>query len=157
MNQYDFTKAMLSKVRELSQKGSLNEDKEEKQKPIAITNEPRFGENVLKHQIENFRNSVYSGAQFGDENTENPESNPLVYYPETGNLVFSGSIPTLSGLKFQYSLNDVTNAPYIFVSGLALTDDVMTVLRKMNGHFKNWKEEFLSATDLLERLKQDNQ
>ncbi len=71
MNQYDFTKAMLSKVRELSQ-GPLNEDKEEKQKPIAITNEPRFGENVLKHPIETFRNSLSIAAQSGHEDAEFP-------------------------------------------------------------------------------------
>ena len=45
------------------------------------------------------------GAKFGDENESEPESNPLVYYPKSGNLVFSGSIPNLSGLKFQFSLN----------------------------------------------------
>jgi len=157
MSEFDISREMISKIRESEERHSkrtLNEE-EKKEKPIAITNDPKFGENVLKNQIEVFKTTVHSGAKFGTENEENPESNPLVYYPESGNLVFSGSIPTLSGLKFQYSLNDVTNAPYIFVDGLALTDDVMMTLRKMSGHFKNWKEEFLAATDLLEKLKSD--
>lgn len=152
-NEYDFSREMISKIKESevrTNKKALNEEK--KGQPIAITNDPKFGENVLRHQIEEFKTTVHSGAKFGEENANEPESNPLVYYPESGNLVFSGTIPTLSGLKFQYSLNDVTNAPYVFVDGLALTDDVMTTLRKMCGHFKNWKEEFLSATDLLEKI-----
>ena len=84
------------------------------------------------------------------------EKNPLIFYPKSGNLVFSGSIPNLSGLKFQFSLNDVTNAPYIFVDGLALTDEVITTMNKLHGYFLNWKSEFLAATDLLDRLKKDH-
>ena len=76
-----------------------------------------------------------------------------MFFPETGNLVFSGSIPNMSGLKFQYSLNDVTGAPYIFVDGLALTDDVIMTLNKMNGHYKNWRDEWLESGDLLDKLK----
>ena len=130
-------------------------DSDDKKDAIAITNSARFGSNVLQNQIENFRKTVSGGAKFGDENEEDPESNPLVYYPKSGNLVFSGSIPNLSGLKFQFSLNDVTNAPYIFVDGLALTDDVLTMLNKLSGFYKNWREEFEAATDLLDKLKKD--
>lgn len=122
---------------------------------IAITNEPRFGQNVLTNQIENFRKTVSGGAKFADENSEDAESNPLVFYPKSGNLVFSGSIPNLSGLKFQFSLNDVTNAPYIFVDGLALTDDVLNTLQRISGFYKNWRDEWEASTDLLDKLKKD--
>jgi hypothetical protein len=126
---------------------------EEKKDSIAITNEPKFGQNTLQNQIDSFRQTVNNGARFSSENASEPENNPLVFFPRTGNLVFSGSIPTMSGLKFQYSLNDVTNAPYIFVDGLALTDDVINTLVKLRGHFLNWKDEFLAAGDLLDKLK----
>ena len=134
----------------------IKEEKEDdKADAIAITNDARFGQNVLQNQIENFRKTVNGGAKFADENSENAESNPLVYYPKSGNLVFSGSIPNLSGLKFQFSLNDVTNAPYIFVDGLALTDDVISTLNKLHGFYKNWSDEWTASTDLLDKLKKD--
>lgn len=157
--EYEQTQLMIEAVKESALKKSrriLNEEKEDdKEDAIAITNSARFGSNVLQNQIDNFRRTVNGGAKFGDENEEDPESNPLVYYPKSGNLVFSGSIPNLSGLKFQFSLNDVTNAPYIFVDGLALTDDVITTLNKISGFYKNWREEFEAATDLLDKLKKD--
>lgn len=149
--EYESIKSLLALTR-----GTLNEAKEdEKEESIAITNDVRFGQEVLKNQIDAFRKSVSGGAKFADENNEDAESNPLVFYPKSGNLVFSGSIPTLSDLKFQFSLNDVTNAPYIFVDGLAITDDVLDTLKKLRGYYKNWKNEFLAATDLLDKLKKD--
>lgn len=157
---YDISRVMLESIRvsgenstkAKKQKSILKED-EKKRGSIAITNDPRFGQNVLQNQIDSFKQTVNNGARFAKENTEEAESNPLVFFPETGNLVFSGSIPNMSGLKFQYSLNDVTGAPYIFVDGLALTDDVIMTLNKMNGHYKNWRDEWLESGDLLDKLK----
>lgn len=147
---------MLESIERMSKKKPLRETEEEKETSIAITNDPRFGQNVLQNQIEAFRKSVSGGAKFADENGEDAESNPLVFYPKSGNLVFTGSIPNLSGLRFQFSLNDVTNAPYIFVDGLALTEDVLTILQRLSGHFKNWSEEWQSSTDLLDKLKKED-
>ncbi len=152
--EYDLMKELFS----LSRNAALLKEADEKsnnedEDVIAITNDVRFGTNVLKNQIDAFKKSVHPGAKFASENEEDAESNPLVYYPKSGNLVFSGSIPSMSDLKFQFSLNDVTSAPYIFVDGLALTDEVITTLNKLHGHYLNWREEFLSATDLLEKLK----
>ena len=157
---YDITRVMLESIRVSGensakvkkQKSILKED-EKKRDSIAITNDPRFGQNVLQNQIDSFKQTVNNVARFAKENAEEAESNPLVFFPETGNLVFSGSIPNMSGLKFQYSLNDVTGAPYIFVDGLALTDDVIMTLNKMNGHYKNWRDEWLESGDLLDKLK----
>ena len=158
--EYEQTQLMIEAVKESAvkkQRRILKEEKgdEEKDDAIAITNSPRFGTNVLQNQIENFKKTVNGGAKFGDENESDPESNPLVFYPKSGNLVFSGSIPNLSGLKFQFSLNDVTNAPYIFVDGLALTDDVITTLNKISGFYKNWRDEWEASTDLLDKLKKE--
>lgn len=157
--EYEQSQLMIEAIKESvarKHRRILNEEKDDdKEDAIAITNSARFGSNVLQNQIDNFRKTVNGGAKFADENEEDPESNPLVYYPKSGNLVFSGSIPNLSGLKFQFSLNDVTNAPYIFVDGLALTDDVITTLNKISGFYKNWREEFEAATDLLDKLKKD--
>ena len=75
-----------------------------------------------------------------------------MYFPETGNLVFSGSIPSLADLKFQFSLNDVTAAPYIFVDGLSLTEETITTLNKIRAYYLNWRDEWFAAGDLLDRL-----
>lgn len=171
--EYDLTKSMLSKMRKvnediqtkrnlrarqvLKEEDEKNDDKKKDRKPIAITNDAKFGQSVLQNQIDSFKQTVNSGAKFGAENQEKPENNPLVFFPNTGNLVFSGSIPTMSNLKFQFSLNDVTNAPYIFVDGLALTDDVVTTLNKLHGFYLNWKEEWQTASDLLDKLSKEKE
>ena len=56
-------------------------------------------------------------------------------------------------MKFQFSLNDVTDSPYVFVDGLALTANVLDTLKKLKGFYDNWKEEWLTAGDLLDKLK----
>lgn len=131
----------------------LKEEEEKGSKSIQITDDPKFGQNVLSNQIDDFKQTVHGGAKFSDDG----EHSPLVYFPETGNLVFSGTIPSLAGLKFQYSLNDVTGAPYVFVDGLALTDDTITTLNKLCGHYKNWRDSWFAGTDLLEQLKKEKQ
>ena len=158
--EYEKSQEMIEFIKENSirRRRMINEEAEEDDKGdiIPITNEPRFGQNVLDNQIENFRKSVSGGAKFADENSEDAESNPLVFYPKSGNLIFSGSIPSIAGLKFQFSLNDVTSAPYIFVDGLALTEDVITTLNKLKAYYSNWRDEWQASTDLLDRLKKEN-
>ena len=148
---YDADKNMLESIR-LMAKGTIREEVEEQGKPIAITNDPKFGQNVLQNQINAFREAVFLGARFGDEDAENPENNPLIYYPASKNLVFSGTIPTLSNLKFQFSLNDANAAPYIFVDGLYLTQENIGILTKLFGYYRNWRDEFLNASDMLNSL-----
>ena len=157
--EYEQSQRMMEIIRENSvkrkEKRIIKEEKDDDEDIVPITNEPRFGQNVLDNQIENFRKTVSGGAKFADADADDPESSPLVFYPKSGNLVFSGSIPNLSGLKFQFSLNDVTNAPYIFVDGLALTDDVINTCQKLSGYYKNWREEWEASTDLLDKLKKE--
>lgn len=157
---YDEDKQFLENIRTLNEAARMNkarrrlirEQEEEKGDAIPITNDVKFGDNVLDNQIKDFKTVVNLGAKFAGENPDKAENNPLVYYPKTGNIVFTGSIPSLSNLKFQYSLNDVTGAPYIFVDGLALTDDVINTLNKMKGHFENWRDSWLSESDLLDKM-----
>lgn len=163
--EHDFYKRMFEQIRteqkSMSPKNPLNEaeDKEnnENGKAIAITNGARFGQNVLQNQIDGFKKAVNLGAKFSKENEEEPENNPLVFFPKSENLIFSGSIPNMAGLKFQFSLNDVTDAPYIFVDGLSLTEDVVNTINKLKGYFHNWKEEWQSASDLLDKLKKESE
>lgn len=166
MNKNDNTRDMLNIVREKITENKVNnaiarrkkliredEEKGKKKKDyIAITNDVKFGNNVLQTQIDAFKASVNPGAKFSSEDSENPDTNPLVYLPETGNLVFSGTIPNLGNMKFQFSLMDVTNAPYIWTEGLPLTDEVTNTINKMKAFYLNWKEQWLLREDLLEKL-----
>lgn len=164
-NQYEDTKNLLNVIRKQQKEHKLNEtvakrkklikesDKSDKKKDfIAITNDIKFGNNVLQAQIDAFKSSVNAGAKFSDENSDEPSSNPLVYLPDSGNLVFSGKIPSLGNMKFQFSLMDITNAPYVWCEALPLTDEVVTTLNKMKAFYLNWKEQWLLREDLLQHL-----
>lgn len=164
VNHYDETKELLNVMRsKLTEKQMCSkienrkkifeaQDNSNKKDYIAITNDVKFGDNVLQTQIDAFKNSVNPGAKFSTEKTETPENNPLVYLPKTGNLIFSGMIPNLNNLKFQFSLMDVTSSPYIWCEGLPLTDEVVTTLNKLKGFYLNWKEQWLLREDLLQKL-----
>ena len=150
---YDFDKNFINTIRELNNKSLLREAEEEAKKDaIAITDDPKFGDHVLTNQIDNFKQTVNGGAKFAKPNPDDAQSNPLVFFPTTGNLVFTGSIPSLSDLKFQFSLNDITNSPYIFVDGLALTEDVVTTLNRLRGYYLNWVDQWNSSSSMLEDL-----
>jgi hypothetical protein len=154
-DRYDETVEMLNIIRHHGTR--LNEEtNKDRGEAIAITNDPRFGTNALSEQIDAFRKTVHPGAKFSDENPEDPESNPLVYYPKTGNLVFSGSIPSISGLKFQISLNDTAEAPYVFADGLHLTESVCNTLIKLAGFTKNFINEWSASGDMLRKLSKED-
>ena len=147
--QYEYMRNMMDMSRrlfEVKQRPSIKKfmltEEEQKRDAIAITNDARFGQSVLQGQIDSFKQTVNAGGKFAKENADEPENNPLVYYPKTGNLVFSGSIPQLNNLKFQFSLNDTTGSPYIFVDGLCLSEDAIKTLSKLRGFFVNWRDEW---------------
>ena len=150
--QYDISKGILETIRGMQKKSTLKEADDKKGGPIAITNDPKFGTNVLQSQIDAFRSSVHPGAKFASQDEDKPENNPLVFFPRTGNLIFSGTIPSMANLKFQISLNDVTGAPYIFVDGLALTPQVCDTLKRLAGFASNFMDEWNAAGDVLEKL-----
>ena len=141
---YDETKEMLNVMRNIQRENNVmsvlekrrnlfeNKENDNKKDYIAITNDPKFGNNVLQTQIES--------------------SNPLVYLPKTGNLVFSGTIPNLNNMKFQFSLMDVTSSPYIWTDSLPLTEEVIKTMNKLRGFYLNWREQWLLREDLLQKL-----
>lgn len=156
-DEYDFYKKMITGIKTINETATpkrrlITEAEDGSDGAIAITDDAKFGTNVLQNQIDAFRSSVNPGARFATGKDGNAETHPLVYFPKDKNLVFTGSIPSMSGLKFQFSLNDVTDGPYIFVDGLALTDKVLDTLKRLNGFYANWKQEWLEAGSQLEKL-----
>ena len=141
------TRDILNKIR------LLKEDAEKQTNAIAITDDPRFGEAVLSNQIEQFRSSVESGAQFNKPEQGKVEEAPLIYMPSTGNLVFSGVIPCLNNLKWQFVLKTNTgNGCFIWSDGLILSDENMRILQKLYGFYINWRNSWNTESRDLEML-----
>lgn len=158
----DYTRGMLNKIRHIqenckNEKTILTEENREKQNnAIAITDEPKFGQNVLTSQIQQFRSSVESGAQFSKINLEKVSECPLIYMPSTGNLVFSGTIPCLNNLKWQFVLKTSTgNGCFLWSDGLILNKENLQILNKLHGFYLNWKEDWQMESADLDRMVQN--
>lgn len=148
LNEDIMTRNILNKLRNKNViKESTTQD------AIAITNDPKFGQEVLKNQIDEFRSTVDGGAQFATENSTNPSDSPLVYIPSTGNLVFSGTIPAMNNLKWQFSLKDSDGTGlFIWVEGLRMNKENIQTLNKLYGHYQNWKNQWEQSGSMLENL-----
>ena len=159
----DVTRKMLDTIRNLQEavsapvykKSFLYEEKEteDNNDAIAITDDPKFGQNVLTNQIQEFRSSVESGAEFSKPYAGKVSDAPLIYMPKNGNLIFSGVIPCLNNMKFQFVLKTNTgNGCFIWADGLILNKDNMQILNKLFGFYQNWRESWISASSDLEAM-----
>ncbi len=120
---------------------------------IAITDDPIFGQNVLTNQIQQFRTSVESGAEFSKPEMSKVSECPLIYIPKTGNLVFSGVIPCLNNLKWQFVLKTNTgNGCFIWADGMIMNKENMQILNKLYGFYCNWKEQWCMESSSLESM-----
>ena len=145
----DETRNMLNTIRHLTEEAG---DVEPSNKgAIAITDDPKFGQSVLSNQKEEFKASVDGGADFSAGNEENPENSPLIYFPDNGNLVFSGRI---RNIKWQFVLKDESGEGcYIWADKLQLTKSNMATLNKLQGHYLNWRDSWNREGASLEKLK----
>lgn len=157
----DVTRNMLDKIRAIRGKASgtgwgiLKEEKEDggerkKTDAIAITDDPKFGQRVLSSQIESFRMQVDGGARFNEANPDKVSDSPLIFMPETKNMVFGGTIPSLNNLKWQFVLETNTGSGcFVWADGLIINKDNIQILNKLYGYYENWKESWrLEAGDL---------
>jgi hypothetical protein len=152
INEDIVTRNILNKIRTNAVlKESVSQD------AIAITNDPKFGQDVLKNQINEFRSTVDGVAQFASENENSPSNSPLVYIPSSGNLVFSGTIPSLNNLKWQFSLKDSDGTGlFIWADGLRMNKENLQILNKLYGHYLNWKNQWEQSGSMLENLGKEN-
>ena len=145
------SKSIPSNKKIIKEDASDAEDKD--LKAIAITDDPVFGQAVLSSQIQEFRTAVEGGAQFSDPSEEDVASSPLIYMPETGNLVFGGVIPCLNNLKWQFVLKTNTgNGCFIWSDGLILSKDNLQILNKLMGFYLNWRDAWNAEAADLERM-----
>ena len=161
----DVTRDMLNKIRRLQENAErkkclLSEDTEEDAPDfsIAITDDPKFGQNTLTNQIEQFRSQVDSGAQFAKPDENNISESPLIFTfsknPERGNnLIFAGVIPSLNNMKFQLKLRTSSNnGCFLSCNGLILNKDNLGILYKLNGFYENWREQWNQEASELEKM-----
>jgi hypothetical protein len=97
-----------------------------------------------------------------------------VYIPSENNLVFSGTIPSLKNLKWQFKLKD-SDGTGLFIQtdnnsdeletsgknsnkypGLRLSEENLKKLNKLLGHYKNWKTQWEQSSGMLETLGKNN-
>ena len=146
----DETRNMLNTIRHMINEEETAEQPNSKG-AIAITDDPKFGQQVLSSQIEEFKASVDGGAEFSAGNEENPENSPLIYFPDNGNLIFSGRI---RNIKWQFVLKDESgDGCYIWADKLQLTDSNMQTLSRLHGFSKNWADNWNKEGASLEKLK----
>ena len=85
-------------------------------------------------------------TQFGADFTK--VKSPMIYYPETGDVEVNGLIGTLNDAKFQFRYRDTNGGCYIWVSPLNLNDNTLMTIQKINGVYKNWKQQLAEAEDI---------
>ena len=165
----DVTRDMLARIRAIRTKSSgsgwgiIKEEKESDEKDdskrtdaIAITDDPKFGQNVLSSQIESFRMQVESGAQFNEADPDKVSDSPLIFMPETKNMVFSGTIPALNNLKWQFVLETNTGSGcFVWADGLIINKDNIQILNKLYGYYQNWRESWRTEAADLDRMVQN--
>ena len=119
--------------------GNQNEDEfdEKNQDAVPYTAQDTLMTNVLASAKQEF------GADF------NEIKNPMLYYPEDGDITLSGIIPEMNDAKFQfrYKVGDgagcyIWSNPY-----LPISDKTIQTLSKVNGVCKNWRDEISKSED----------
>jgi hypothetical protein len=76
--------------------------------------------------------------------------------PSNGNLIFSGVIPCLNNMKWQFVLKTSTgNGCFVWSDGLILNKENMQILNKLHGFYLNWREQWNSESADLERMVQN--
>ena len=88
--------------------------------------------------------------QFGADFTN--IKTPMFYYKEDGDVTFSCIIPSLNNAKLQYRYKDPSGCGIFFWTdsntAMMLSDENIQKLSKINGVYKNWKQELSTSEDI---------
>lgn len=114
----------------------LNEDIEEKTDGVPYTMDDELMSSIIET----------TKTQFGADFTG--FSNPMLYYPEDGDVVLSGKIPTLNDMRFQFRFKDQNGGCYVWSSPLTLNKDTISTISRIFGVFENWKNELKTTEDI---------
>lgn len=74
---------------------------------------------------------------------------PMFYYKDDGDITLSGEIPTMNGAKFQFSYKKYPNGCFFWAGDgeMIITDEIAMNFKKINGVYKNWKQEIDRMAD----------
>ena len=74
---------------------------------------------------------------------------PMLYYPEDGDITLSGEISDLNDAKFQFRYKDSSgHGCYLWMNPIQLTDETIKKMSVVNGVFKNWQKSLSTAEDV---------
>lgn len=125
-------------VRKILNESELNaaEEKENDGDAVPYTSQ----DEMLKNSLQPCR------TQFGADFSK--LKNPMLYYPQDGDITLSGVIPSLNNAKFQYRfLEPSGNGCFVWLDSIQLTDDTINRINKIYGVYKNWRQQLLTSED----------
>jgi len=127
INSYDFTKKMLRTISE------GNEIMQKNNSAIPITDDPKFGHNILTNEKNKLSGIIPLSITFTE--------NPLTYNPQTKTLRFEGAVDLSNNSKllFQYELND---GCYIANELVKMDENTFKAISRLYSNFSLWQEEW---------------
>ena len=121
----------------LRTKVSLLKENNEKTDGVPYTS----NDELMSSSIESAKTQF--GADFSNHET------PMLYYPQDGDVILSGTIPSLNNAKFQYRYKDSSGMGcYFWSDSLILNDENLTKVSRILGVFKNWKSDLEKSEDI---------
>lgn len=113
---------------------SENNDDDEKpnQDAVPYTNQ----DEMLKNSLQPCR------TQFGADFSK--LKNPMLYFPEDGDITLSGIIPSLNNAKFQYRC---LKGCFLWLDSIQLDDNTINTINKIYGVYKNWRQQLTTTED----------
>ena len=104
---------------------------------------PQFGD-VRVSQEETLKKTIGEDIEMGDDG--------LVYYSNNKDLVLTAKIDSLN-IVFQFKYRDQSgDGCYLWANGFQLTESNERTIGKIRDAFKNWKDNLIQDSDLLEKL-----
>lgn len=120
--------------------GQQNEWYNSKRGGVPYTQQDELLQSIMQTAKQQF------GADFTNINT------PMFYYKEDGDVTFSCIIPSLNNAKLQFRYKDPSGCGIFFWTdsntAMMLSDENIQKLSKINGVYKNWKQELSTSEDI---------
>ena len=120
--------------------GQQNESYNSKRGGVPYTQQDELLQSIMQTAKQQF------GADFTNINT------PMFYYKEDGDVTFSCIIPSLNNAKLQFRYKDPSGCGIFFWTdsntAMMLSDENIQKLSKINGVYKNWKQELSTSEDI---------
>lgn len=130
-------------------KEAVNETEQNMQSKNGQSVPYTMNDEIMKNIIETTK------TQFGADFTG--FKNPMLYYPNDGDVTLSGKVPSMNNLLFQFKYLADSGGCFIWTNYLTLTKDNLTKLNKIYGVYENWKSELGSMTDIKPMNLKNNQ